>query len=320
MRALRWDGTRLALTRDLPEPTAGPGDALVRVHLAGICRTDLEITRGYLTFRGTLGHEWVGEVVTAASPGLVGRRVVGEINLACGSCSTCAAGLERHCPTRRVLGIVGADGAFADLLVVPETNLHLVPDGVSDRDAVFTEPVAAAFEILEQLGDVAGGRAVVLGDGKLGMLVAQVLAGAGARVQLAGRHATKLARARQLGIATGYPAPGADLVVDATGAAGGLAQALALVRPRGTIVLKTTVAGHHQLDLAQAVINEVTVVGSRCGPFPPALAALAAGRVHVAPLVDAVYPLDAGDRAFEHAATAGTLKVLVEAACTQSAP
>jgi alcohol dehydrogenase len=319
VRALRWDGSRLALARDVPEPAPGPADALVRVHLAGICRTDLEITRGYLGFRGTLGHEWVGEVVAAADPAVVGRRVVGEINLACGSCATCATGLGRHCPTRRVLGIVGADGAFADLLVVPLANLHLVPDGVPDRDAVFVEPVAAAFEILEQLGDVSGRRSIVLGDGKLGLLVAQVLAAAGARVRLAGRHATKLGRARTLGIDTGAPAAGADIVVDATGSPEGLPHALGLVRPRGTVVLKTTVATRHQIDLAPAVINEVTLVGSRCGPFPPALAALATGRVSVAPLVDRVYPLDDGPRAFAHAAT-GTLKVLVDVACRQPAP
>jgi threonine dehydrogenase-like Zn-dependent dehydrogenase len=320
VRALRWDGTRLALARDVPDPTPGPADALVRVRLAGICRTDLEITRGYLAFRGTLGHEWVGEVLAAPDPALVGRRVVGEINLACGACVTCAAGLRRHCPTRRVLGIVGADGAFAELVAVPLANLHVVPDDVPDRDAVFVEPVAAAFEILEQLGDVAGRRGLVLGDGKLGLLVAQVLTAAGARVRLGGRHADKLGRARALGLDTGAPEGGADIVVDATGSPDGLAHALALVRPRGTVVLKTTVAARHSVDLAPAVINEVTLVGSRCGPFPPALAALAAGRVSVAPLVDRVYPLDDGPRAFAHAATAGTLKILIDVGCRPPAP
>jgi len=312
MRALRWDGTRLTLARDVLDPAPARGEALVRVHLAGICRTDVEITRGYLGFRGTPGHEWVGHVVAAEDRGLVGRRVVGEINLACGACATCAAGLRRHCPARRVLGIVGADGAFADLVAVPAANLHPLPDTVSDRAAVFTEPLAAAFEILEQVPAVTGHRAVVLGDGKLGLLVAQVLAGAGAAVVLAGRHREKLGRARQLGIETGPPVAGADLVVDATGAPDGLAIALSLVRPRGTVVVKTTVAAEHRLDLAPAVINEVTILGSRCGPFPPALAALAAGRVSVAPLVDAVYPLDDGVAAFARAATPGTLKVLVD--------
>ena len=312
MRALRWDGSRLALASDVPPPAPAPDEALVRVRLAGICRTDVEITRGYLGFRGTPGHEWVGEVVAASEPALVGARVVGEINLACSRCDWCARGLGRHCPTRRVTGIVGADGAFAEMLAVPVANLHRVPDGVSDDDAVFTEPLAAAFEILDQVADVAGTRAVVLGDGKLGLLAAQVLASAGARVGLAGRHPEKLARAAALGIPTGTPAPGADLVVDATGAPGGLAAALALVRPRGTVVMKTTVAARHEIDLAPAVIHEVSLVGSRCGRFPPALAALAAKRIRVAPLVDGVYPLADAVDAFARAAAPGTFKILVD--------
>lgn len=313
MRALRWDGSRLALARDLPPPTPAPGDALVRVALAGICRTDVEITRGYLDFRGTLGHEWVGRVVAAGDPQLAGRRVAGEINLACGRCALCAADLGRHCPTRRVLGIVGADGAFADLIVVPERNLHLVPDGIPDAAAVFTEPLAAAFEILDQVGGVSGARAVVLGAGKLGLLVAQVLATAGAEVVVAARHPAQQARAARLGIASGAPQPGADLVVDATGSADGLRQALLLVRPRGTVVMKTTVAGEHRLDLAPAVVNEVTLVGSRCGRFAPALQALAGGRVAVEPLIDAVVPLDDGAGAFDRAGAPGAMKILLDA-------
>ncbi|TMA39501.1 MAG: alcohol dehydrogenase [Deltaproteobacteria bacterium] len=313
MRALRWDGIRLTLARDLPEPEPAADEALVRVHLAGICRTDLEITRGYLGFRGTPGHEWVGRVVAAGDSDLVGARVVGEINFSCGVCATCRAGLGRHCPTRRVLGIAGADGAFAELTVLPARNLHRVPDSVPDRAAVFVEPLAAACEVLEQVPVGPGLRAVVLGDGKLGLLVAQALAGAGADVVLVGHHEKKLPLAQRLGIATGAGVPGADLVVDATGSPGGLAAALALVRPRGTIVLKTTVAGEHRLDLAPAVINEVTVVGSRCGPFAPALAALASGRTSVAPLIDAVYPLDDAVGAFARAAEPGVLKILIEA-------
>jgi threonine dehydrogenase-like Zn-dependent dehydrogenase len=313
VRALRWDGSRLALARDVPPPTPAKGDALVRVALAGICRTDLEITRGYLEFRGTLGHEWVGRVVAAGDPALVGRRVVGDINFACGRCALCAAGLGRHCPTRRVLGIVGADGAFADMVVIPERNLLLVPDGVPDGAAVFTEPLAAAFEILDQVGGVAGARAAVLGAGKLGLLVAQVLARAGADVVVAARHPSQRARAARLGVATGDPAPAADLVVDATGSADGLRQALALVRPRGTVVLKTTVAGQHRLDLAPAVINEITVVGSRCGRFPPALEALAGGGIAVEPMIDAVVALEEGVAGFERAAATGAMKILLDA-------
>jgi threonine dehydrogenase-like Zn-dependent dehydrogenase len=312
VRALRWDGSRLALAPDAPAPTPGAGEALVRVRLAGICRTDVEITSGYLAFRGTPGHEWVGEVVAASDSALVGARVVGEINLACGRCDWCARGLGRHCPTRRVTGIVGADGAFAELLAVPVANLHRVPDAVPDAEAVFTEPLAAAFEILDQVADLAGARAAVLGDGKLGLLVAQVLASAGARVTLAGRHPEKLARAARLGIATGDPPPGADLVVDATGAPAGLGAALSLVRPRGTVVMKTTIAAKHDVDLAPAVINEVTFLGSRCGRFPPALEALGSKRIQVAPLVDGVYPLGDAVDAFARAAAPGTFKVLVD--------
>lgn len=314
MRALRWDGTRLTLARDLPDPVRRAGEAVVRVRLAGICRTDLEICRGYMGFRGTPGHEWIGTVVEADDPALVDRRVVGEINLACGRCDWCARGLGRHCPTRRVTGIVDADGAFADRLVVPTSVLHAVPDGIPDAAAVFVEPLAAAFEILEQLGDVAGRRAVVLGDGKLGLLVAQVLRNAGADVTLAGRHADKLALAERLGVATDEARPGADLVVDATGSPSGLSTALGLVRPRGTVVLKTTVGEEHRLDLAKAVIDEITIVGSRCGPFAPALAALASGTVSVDPLVDRVFPLDDAVAAFARARTPGVLKVLVSAA------
>jgi alcohol dehydrogenase len=311
VRALRWDGARLRLASDLPEPGAGPEDAVVRVRLAGICRTDLEIFRGYLGFRGTPGHEWVGQVVSAPDPALVGARVVGEINFGCGACDWCRAGLARHCPTRRVQGIVDADGAFADLLAVPARVLHRVPDGLPDQTAVFAEPLAAAFEILEQLGDVAGRRTVVLGDGKLGLLVSQVLAGAGAQVALAGRHREKLALAARLGLDTRPPRPGADLVVDATGSPTGLADALDLVRPRGTVVLKTTIAAEHRIDLARAVVNEVSVVGSRCGPFEPALDALASGRVQVAALVETIYPLADAVAAFAHAGRPGALKVLV---------
>jgi threonine dehydrogenase-like Zn-dependent dehydrogenase len=312
VRALRWDGSRLALAREAADPVPGPGEALIRVHLAGICRTDLELVRGYMGFRGIPGHEWVGRVVAADDPSLADRRVVGEINLACRNCPTCAAGLERHCPTRRVLGIAGADGAFADLLRLPIANLHRVPDGVPDRAAVFTEPLAAAFEILDQVSIGPGIRAVVLGDGKLGLLVAQVLGAAGADVVLAGHHPGKLSRARELGILTGPSSPGADVVVEATGTVDGLATALALVRPRGTVVLKSTIAAEHRLDLAPAVINEVTIVGSRCGRFRPALDALAAGQVSVMPLIDAVYPLSEGPAAFERAGTPGTLKVLLD--------
>jgi len=311
--ALRWDGESLRLVRDHPEPTIVAGEALVQVLRAGICSTDIEITRGYLGFRGTPGHEWVGRVLAAPdAPEWVGARVAGEINYACGTCPTCRAGMDRHCPTRTVCGIVGSDGAFAERLRVPTAQLHRVPDGIPDRVAVFVEPLAAAFSILEQISDVAGRRAIVLGDGKLGILVAQVLCTAGADVVMSGRHARKLAVAREVGLQVGTPAPGADVVVDATGSPEGLPAALALARPRGIVVLKTTVAAEHRLDLAPAVVNELTLVGSRCGRFGPAIAALADERIAVEPLIDAEYPLADGLAAFEQARTKGVLKVLLD--------
>lgn len=315
MRALVWDGEALRLEERPLAP--GAGRARLRVLLAGICSTDLQILRGYMAFRGVPGHEVVG-VVEEGPADLVGRRVVAEINFACGACAACRAGLGRHCPTRDVMGILRADGAFAEQVLVPPANLHPVPDGVSDEEAVFAEPLAAAFQVLEQVHVRPGSSAVVLGDGKLGLLVALVLHSAGARVTCVGRHAHKLEHLRRAGVAVALasdeaalPGERADLVVEATGSRDGLERAMALVRPRGTLVLKSTVADAHQLSLAPLVIDEVTVVGSRCGPFAPALAALAARRVDVRPLVEAVYPLDEGPSAVAHAARSGALKVLL---------
>ena len=321
MRALRFDGTRLALA-DVPRPSPPPGEALVRVRLAGICHTDLELTRGYMGFQGTLGHEFVGEVAEAAplpgetSPVTVGRRVVGEINAACGACAACRAGLGRHCPTRTVLGILGRDGAFADFLTLPLVNLHPVPEIVPDEAAVFVEPLAAALEILEQVAIRPTDRVLVLGDGKLGQLVARVLATTDCDLTVVGHHADKRALLAAAGIATRAepPADRADVVVDCTGRAAGFLEAMPLVRPRGTLVLKSTVAmqpGEPPLNLAPLVIDEITVVGSRCGPFAPALRALAEGRIGVQPLVTDEYALADGLAAFARAAEPGTLKVLV---------
>jgi len=315
MRALHFDGSRLDSVGAHPEPVAGDGEAIVRVRLAGICSTDLQILAGYMGFTGVPGHEFVGEVVEGPA-GPAGRRVVGEINYACGRCPTCARGLGRHCPNRRVMGILGADGAFAEYLAVPAVNLHPVPDGVTDEEAVFTEPLAAAFSILEQV-EVGPGLAVtVLGDGKLGLLCTQVLAATGAAVTLVGKHAANLDLVaprgiRRLLVGDWTPAGDADCVVEATGSAGGLELAVAAVRPRGTLVLKSTVAAPHSLSLAPLVVNEITVVGSRCGLFPPALAALAGHSVAVTPLIDATYPLAAGVDAVAHAARPGVRKVLL---------
>jgi threonine dehydrogenase-like Zn-dependent dehydrogenase len=316
MLALRWDGHTLRAEEADPDPRSDEEHALVRVNLAGVCSTDLQILRGYMAYRGVLGHELVGHVLEGP-PAWRGKRVTAEINFACGRCPSCARGLGRHCPTRSVMGILGADGCFAERVRVPVANLHEVPDGVSDEAAVFAEPLAAAFEVLEQVHVLPGQRAAVLGDGKLGLLAAQVLRLAGAEVEVVGKHAGKLHLAREaLGLrATPVdafrPAAALDLVVEATGSERGLDLAIQAVRPRGTLVLKSTVAARHALDLAPLVIHEVTVVGSRCGPFAPALAALAAGRVLVAPLVDAVFPLAEGAAAIERAGAPGTLKVLL---------
>jgi threonine dehydrogenase-like Zn-dependent dehydrogenase len=313
VRALAFDGT-LHYRTDWPEPPQGPGEARVRVLQAGVCATDLAILAGYMGFAGVPGHEFVGVVEASPDPAWVGMRVVGEINAACGHCPTCVGENPRHCPHRTVLGIQGRDGAFAERLSLPLENLHPVPDGVPDQAAVFVEPLAAAFRIPEQVDIGPDTRVHVLGDGRLGLLITQVLKTTGCRLTLAGRHADKLALAQGWGIATadaGADLPPADVVVDATGSPAGLARAVALTRPLGTVVLKTTCAEAPPFNPAPIVIHELTVVGSRCGPFGPALAALAAGTVDVAPLVAATYPLEDGERALARAATPGTLKVLL---------
>lgn len=314
MQALYWNGEHLRLVPSYPRPEADEHRALVRVHLAGICSTDHQIFKGYMEFRGVPGHEFVGEVSEGPAE-LLGKRVVGEINFACGCCGLCSSGLGRHCPERRVMGILGADGSFAEYAAVPARNLHLVPAGVADEEAVFTEPLAAAFEILEQIELNFSDQVLVLGDGKLGLLCAQVLRLTGARVSVVGKHNGKLAILKKLGIRTlllpdWKPRP-YDVVVEATGSTSGLKLALDSVRPRGTLVLKSTLATEHALSLASLVINEVTVIGSRCGLFPPALQALAQKSVTVTPLIEKVYPLSEGLQAVGHAGRAGALKVLL---------
>lgn len=324
MQALIWDGSA-ATVGERPRPIPGDDMALLRVRVAGVCSTDLEIVKGYMGFRGVLGHEFVGEVVDGPKGWIEaweGARAVGEINFACARCPSCERGLERHCPHRRVLGILDADGAMAQYVALPSANLHRVPDALADEDAVFAEPVAAAYEILEQLPLGAGQRCVVLGDGKLGLLIAQVLHSSGARVLAVGKHADKLALLSRLGIETALLGEWSeraaaerhdtDVVVEATGSPDGLRLALAATRPRGTVVLKSTIAEAPSLDLSPVVIDEIQVLGSRCGPFAPALAALADGRVRVGELVHDRLPLAEGARALERAAEPGVLKVLVD--------
>jgi threonine dehydrogenase-like Zn-dependent dehydrogenase len=319
MRAIVLDGSNASFRPDNPPPQLADGEVIVRVLRAGICETDLQLMRGYMGFRGVLGHEFVGIAEAGAH---AGQRVVGEINCSCWRCETCASGRPTHCPNRTTIGINGHDGAFAELIAVPQRNLHRVPDSVPTDAAVFTEPLAAAFQIPAQLTVNRTDRVVVLGDGRLGNLCAQVLAGLSDRVILIGKHREKLALLNALGIETALlgdlqanAAGGmnrADLVVDCTGSESGLPTALQLVRPRGTIVLKTTVAGSQQMPWAPVVIDEVTIVGSRCGPFDQALAALAAGSVSVLPLISRRFDLSQGIEALEAAKSGGVLKVLLD--------
>ncbi len=314
MRAIVFD-KNLSFVADYPAPVPGPGEALVRVSVAGVCATDLEITRGYMGFTGVLGHEFAGVVESAPDSSLAGHRVVAEINNPCGSCPVCKRGMPRHCPERTVTGILGRDGAFADLITVPESNLHVIPDSVTDEEAVFTEPLAAAFEITEQVDIGPGTTVSVLGDGRLGLLVSQVLSLTGCELTTAGRHPEKLALLDARGIRTTTSTDGLknsfDVVVDATGSSSGFDTALDLVRPTGTVVLKTTVASRPGDALNRVVIDEVTVVGSRCGPFAPALRALEDRSVDVAPMVERVFSIEDGVDAIEFASEKGVLKVLI---------
>lgn len=299
--------------RNQPKPRRKPGHALIRLLSAGICNTDLELQRGYYGFSGTPGHEFVGEVVDADTRELVGRRVVGEINLECGRCDWCRRGLGRHCPQRTVLGIVKHPGVFSEFFTLPERNLHVVPDSIPNERAVFAEPLAAACEILEQVRIPRGAPVAVLGDGKLGLLVAQVLHAHGAKVRLFGKHKEKLAIAKAVGVRTSLkPAGRFDWVVEATGSAPGLMQAVGMTRPRGTLILKSTVHGTVALDTAPVVVNEITLVGSRCGRFEPALKLLRAGKVRVDEMISARLPLSEAAHGFDLAARKGVLKVLLD--------
>jgi threonine dehydrogenase-like Zn-dependent dehydrogenase len=314
MRALTLSDAGVVLMTDAPPPAPRDGEVIVRVLRAGICETDLQLVRGYMGFRGVLGHEFVG---IAESGPFAGRRVVGEINCSCWRCETCLAGRPTHCPHRTTIGISGHDGAFADFVAVPQRNLHVVPDGMPTDVAVFAEPVAAALQIPAQIAIGRSDRVVVLGDGRLGNLCAQVLARHSDDVTVVGKHERKLALLRDLGIKTQVLGDlerdkRADIVVDCTGSETGVTTALDVVRPRGTIVLKTTVAGRQTLALAPIVIDEVTVVGSRCGPFDQALQALAAGTVHVAPLVSKRFDLAHGVEALSEAAARPVLKILLD--------
>lgn len=319
MRAIVQDrGVNLATGYPCPVPQQG--EALIRVRKAGICNTDLELIKGYADFRGVLGHEFIGLVESCPSDiTWEGQRVVGEINISCGVCETCRAGRRSHCQSRKTLGIRGHDGTFADYAVLPTENLHAVPEGVDDDQAVFVEPLAAALEITDQVHVRPTDRVVVLGDGKLGLLVGQTLALTGCDLTVVGRHAQKLNLLATRGIDVRVVADSAtspdlvaDVVVEATGTPAGFAAAHRMVRPRGTLLLKSTYHGLVNADFSRIVVDEVRLIGSRCGPFAAALRVLAQGLVDVESLIQARYTLDQGILALEHAQRKGTLKVLIE--------
>ncbi|OSM01400.1 putative alcohol dehydrogenase GroES domain-containing protein [Magnetofaba australis IT-1] len=323
MRALVCENGAARLRRDYPIAPRAAGEARIRVVQAGVCATDLQLIAGYKGFSGVLGHEFVGVVEEADNARWIGQRVVGGINRACGQCAPCRRGDITHCAQRDVLGILGRDGAFADSCLLPEANLHAVPDGVSDDQAVFAEPLAAALAITDQHPIAPGERVTVIGDGRLGLLIVQVLALTGCDLTLVGRHAEKLALGEQWGARAGLAseppvARSQDVVVACSGEASGLALAQSLVRPRGRIILKTTSAaqqGAAELDLNALVVDEVTLCGSRCGPMDAAVRLLAQGVIDVAPLISARFSLDQGEAALTAAARKGVLKVVLQMTC-----
>lgn len=318
MRGLWIDEGEVLYRTDLEEPPSASGEVRVQVTCAGVCATDLALQRGYMSFRGVPGHEFLG---VALDGPLAGRRVVGDINASCGACATCRAGRRTHCPHRTVLGIAGRPGAFAERLSLPAANLYPVPDEVADVEAVFAEPLAAALEIPEQLGRVAGERVLVVGDGRLGLLCAAVLSRAGAEVTVAGRHPERcdllppgvpiVERLAEAGSEVVPDAPW-DVVVEASGNPAALGRALELVRPRGRVVLKTTAERPGTIDLAALVVHELQLIGSRCGPLPHALDELARKGLDLARFVADRFPLEEGPRALARAGESGVLKVLID--------
>lgn len=314
MKAL-WLEDRALSLRDVPDP-APRGEALIRVRLSGICGTDLELLRGYYPYRGIIGHEFVGDVVESPEPSWIGARVVGEINAACGHCEQCVACHPTHCEDRTVLGIAGRDGVHASYVTLPVANLHRVPESVSDDAAVFTEPIAAAVEILQQVHILPTDRVLLIGAGRLGQLVAQVLALTGARLRVVAKHDAQKALLAARDITTIGPGDVEprrwDVVVEATGSPSGFDLAARAVRPRGTIVLKSTYRGDVTLALAPFVVDEITIVGSRCGPFGPALRLLERGDVDPLALISSRYALTDAVAAMEMAARPGVMKVLLE--------
>ena len=315
MKATIFDGKHITLDKNYPDPEFN--ETLVRVSLAGICGTDLEILDGYMQYNGILGHEFVGVIEKSNNSDLIGKRVVGEINAGCGKCESCANGMERHCPSRTVLGILKRNGAFAEFLSLPEKNLHIIPDSISDEQAVFVEPLAAAFEINEQVSLKPEWNVAVVGDGRLAQLIIQVIKLTCSNITCFGKHEKKLEGLVQSGIKIKVGIESTDeqlfdLVIEATGSNSGFSDTMKLVKPRGTVILKSTIASRKNLDLTPTIINEITLIGSRCGLFKPAIDALASGTISVDSMIDSTYSLERFEDAIEYAKKPNTLKVFLK--------
>ena len=315
VKATIFDGKHITLDKNYPDPEFN--ETLVRVSLAGICGTDLEILDGYMQYNGILGHEFVGVVEKSSNSDLIGKRVVGEINAGCGKCDSCVNGMERHCPSRTVLGILKRNGAFAEFLSLPEKNLHVIPDSISDEQAVFVEPLAAAFEINEQVSLKPEWNVAVVGDGRLAQLIIQVIKLTCSNITCFGKHEKKLEGLVQSGIKIKVGIESTDeqlfdLVIEATGSNSGFSDTMKLVKPRGTVILKSTIASRENLDLTPTIINEITLIGSRCGLFKPAIEALASGKISVNSMIDSTFSLEKFEDAIIYAKKPDTLKVFLK--------
>jgi len=315
MKAVVLEEKDLSLINiDVPERSAG--EALIKIIYAGICNTDIELTKRYMNYHGILGHEFVGMVVEATNENLIGRRIVGEINIGCGECAWCLSSMSRHCPNRSVLGILNKNGVMAEYVTLPEENLYIVPDSVTNQQAVFTEPIAAAYEIIEQFPFISSDKILLLGDGKLGQLIARVLNEKGADLLVIGKNEQKLYLLNQLKIKTkilnNFNPDHFPVVIDATGNKKGFELAMNCTKSRGTLILKSTIADTGGINLAPIVINEINVCGSRCGPFEPAITALKENKFPVEDLITAIYPVSEFHKAFDTAKMPDSLKVIID--------